>query len=68
MVLLTLVLVASILLQAILYPWFMGTMSDVKTSAQLLQGRVDNISTLSSEIKRNSGGVEAAGVQMTFSR
>lgn len=64
MVLLTLVLVASILLQAILYPWFMGTMSDVKTSARLLQGRVDNISSLSSEIKRNSGGVEAAGVQV----
>lgn len=39
-------------------------MSDVKTSARLLQGRVDNISSLSSEIKRNSGGVEAAGVQV----
>uniref|UniRef100_A0A8C3VYV9 C-type lectin domain family 4 member K n=1 Tax=Catagonus wagneri TaxID=51154 RepID=A0A8C3VYV9_9CETA len=63
-VLLTLLLVASVLLQAILYPWFMGTISDIKTSAQLLQGRVDNVSTLRSEIKRNSGGVEAAGVQV----
>ncbi|MBW00790.1 C-type lectin domain family 4 member K, partial [Eschrichtius robustus] len=50
---LTLVLAASVLLQAILYPWFMGTISDVKTNAQMLKGRVDNISTLSSEIKRN---------------
>lgn len=39
-------------------PWFMGTISDVKTSAQLLKGCVDNISTLGSEIKRNTGGVE----------
>ncbi|XP_012501871.1 PREDICTED: C-type lectin domain family 4 member K [Propithecus coquereli] len=61
---LTLVLVASILLQAILYPWFMGTMSDIKTNAQLLKVRVDNISTLGSEIKKNSGGVEAAGLQI----
>ncbi|XP_067559947.1 C-type lectin domain family 4 member K [Pseudorca crassidens] len=61
---LMLVLVASVLLQAILYPWFMGTVSDVKTNAQLLKGRVDNISTLSSEIKRNRGGVAAAGFQV----
>ncbi|XP_019503165.1 PREDICTED: C-type lectin domain family 4 member K [Hipposideros armiger] len=63
-IVLTLVLLASVLLQAILYPWFMNTLSDVKTSAQLLNGRVDNISTLSSEIKRNRGGVEAAGIQV----
>ncbi|KAI5145830.1 C-Type Lectin Domain Family 4 Member K [Manis pentadactyla] len=61
---LMLVLVASILLQAILYPWFMGTISDVKTSAQLLKGCVDNISTLGSEIKRNTGGVEVTGIQV----
>ncbi|XP_069349974.1 C-type lectin domain family 4 member K [Eulemur rufifrons] len=61
---LTLVLVASVLLQAILYPWFMGTMSAVKTDAQLLKGRVDNISTLGSEIKKNSGSVEAASLQI----
>lgn len=44
--------------------WFMGTISDVKSNAQLLKGRVDNISTLSSEIKRNRGGVAATGVQV----
>ncbi|XP_006093061.1 C-type lectin domain family 4 member K, partial [Myotis lucifugus] len=63
-VILTLVLLASVVLQAILYPWFMGTLSDVKTNAQLLNGRVDNISTLSSEVKRNRGGVKAAGIQV----
>lgn len=42
----------------------MGTLSDVKTNAQLLKGRVDNVSTLSSEIKRTRGGMEAAGVQI----
>ncbi|KAB1267022.1 C-type lectin domain family 4 member F [Camelus dromedarius] len=61
---LTLVLLASVLLQAILYPWFLGTISDVKTNAQVLESRVDNISALSSEVKRNRGGVEAAGVQV----
>lgn len=45
-------------------PWVMGTLSDVKTNAQLLKGRVDNVSTLSSEIKRTRGGMEAAGVQI----
>ncbi|KAF6102588.1 CD207 molecule [Phyllostomus discolor] len=63
-IILTLVLLASVLLQAILYPWFMSTLSDVKTNAQLLEGRVDNISTLSSEIKRNRGSMEAAGIQV----
>uniref|UniRef100_A0A2K5TX38 C-type lectin domain family 4 member K n=1 Tax=Macaca fascicularis TaxID=9541 RepID=A0A2K5TX38_MACFA len=61
---LMLVLVASILLQAVLYPRFMGNISDVKTNVQLLKGRVDNISTLDSEIKKNSDGMEAAGVQI----
>lgn len=42
----------------------MGTISDVKTSAQLLKGCVDNISTLGSEIKRNTGGVEVTGIQV----
>ncbi|XP_037592075.1 C-type lectin domain family 4 member K [Cebus imitator] len=61
---LTLILVASVLLQAVLYPRFMGTISDVKTNIQLLKGRVDNISTLDSEIKKNSDGMEAAGAQI----
>lgn len=42
----------------------MHTISDVKTNAQLLKGRVDNISTLGSEIKRNRGGVEASSIQV----
>lgn len=45
-------------------PWFMGTLSDVKTNAQLLKGRVNNMSVLSSEVERNSGGVEAAGARV----
>nr|XP_020728520.1 C-type lectin domain family 4 member K isoform X1 [Odocoileus virginianus texanus]XP_020728525.1 C-type lectin domain family 4 member K isoform X1 [Odocoileus virginianus texanus] len=45
-------------------PWFMGTISDVKTNAQLLKARVDNISSLSSEIKRNRGGLVAVGIQV----
>ncbi|KAM5227553.1 C-type lectin domain family 4 member K [Ctenodactylus gundi] len=61
---LSLVLVASVVLQVIFYPRFMGTISDVKTDAQLLKGRVDNISTLSSEIEKNRGGVQAAGVEI----
>ncbi|XP_054442911.1 C-type lectin domain family 4 member K [Pteronotus mesoamericanus] len=63
-IILTLVLLASVLLQASLYPWFMGTVSDVQANAQLLKGRVDNISSLSSEIKRNRGSVKAAGIQV----
>ncbi|KAF6320944.1 CD207 molecule [Rhinolophus ferrumequinum] len=63
-ILLTLVLLASVLLQAVFYPWFMSALSDGKTNAQLLKARVANISSLSSEIKRNRGGVEAAGVQV----
>lgn len=42
----------------------MSALSDGKTSAQQLEGRVANISSLSPEIKRNRGGVEAAGVQL----
>ncbi|XP_006151377.1 C-type lectin domain family 4 member K [Tupaia chinensis] len=61
---LVLALAASILLQATLYPWFMGTISDIKSSAQLLKERVDNVSALGPEVKKNSGGVEAAGVQV----
>uniref|UniRef100_A0A452QWZ2 C-type lectin domain family 4 member K n=1 Tax=Ursus americanus TaxID=9643 RepID=A0A452QWZ2_URSAM len=63
-IILTLGLTASVLLQAIFYPWFMRTISDVKTNAQLLKGRVDNISTLGSEVKRNRGSVEATGIQV----
>ncbi|XP_043459549.1 C-type lectin domain family 4 member K isoform X2 [Prionailurus bengalensis] len=63
-IILTLGLAASILLQAVLYPWFMSTISNVKNNAQLLKGRVDNISALGSEIKRNRGGVEATGIQV----
>ncbi|XP_045302351.1 C-type lectin domain family 4 member K [Leopardus geoffroyi] len=63
-IILTLGLAASILLQAVLYPWFMRTISNVKNNAQLLKGRVDNISALGSEIKRNRGGVEATGIQV----
>lgn len=42
----------------------MCRMSDVKTNAQLLRGRVDNISALGSEVKRNRGGVEATRIQV----
>ncbi|XP_003413717.1 C-type lectin domain family 4 member K [Loxodonta africana] len=61
---LTLVLVTSILLQSILYSWLLGTISDVRINAQLLKGRVDNISTEGSEIKRNQGGLKTASVQI----
>uniref|UniRef100_A0A096N0R1 C-type lectin domain family 4 member K n=1 Tax=Papio anubis TaxID=9555 RepID=A0A096N0R1_PAPAN len=60
---LTLVL-ADLLTFSIPDPRFMGNISDVKTNVQLLKGRVDNISTLDSEIKKNSNGMEAAGVQI----
>ncbi|XP_019060886.1 C-type lectin domain family 4 member K [Fukomys damarensis] len=61
---LSLVVVASIVLQAILYPWFMGTISDVKTNAQMLKGRVDSMSTLGSGIEKNSDGVKVASFQI----
>ncbi|XP_004369288.1 C-type lectin domain family 4 member K [Trichechus manatus latirostris] len=60
----TLVLLTSILLQGILYSWFLGTISDIRTNAQLMEGRVDNISTEGSEIKRNHGGLKAANIQI----
>ncbi|XP_047379123.1 C-type lectin domain family 4 member K [Sciurus carolinensis] len=61
---LSLVLVTFIVLQAILYPWLMGTISDIKTDAQLLKGRVDNVSTLGSKVEKNSGDVQATGLQI----
>ncbi|XP_020036475.2 C-type lectin domain family 4 member K [Castor canadensis] len=61
---LLLVLVTSIVLQAIFYPWLMGTISDVKTNTQVLEGRVDNISTFGSEIQKNNQGIETAGIQI----
>ncbi|XP_003468973.1 C-type lectin domain family 4 member K isoform X2 [Cavia porcellus] len=61
---LSLIMVTSIVLQAILYPWFMGTISDVKANAQWLKGRVDNISILGSEMKKDSGGMKAVSVQI----
>ncbi|XP_076991214.1 C-type lectin domain family 4 member K [Tamandua tetradactyla] len=64
LIFLALVLATSVLLQAFLYPWLLGTISDVKTKARLLKGRVDNISSLGPEIKRNSDGVEAASTQI----
>ncbi|XP_004458634.2 C-type lectin domain family 4 member K [Dasypus novemcinctus] len=64
LIFLVLVLATSILLQAILYPWLWSTISDVKTNAQLLKGRMDNITVLGSDIRKNSGGVEAASTQI----
>nr|XP_051693532.1 uncharacterized protein LOC100357377 isoform X1 [Oryctolagus cuniculus] len=61
---LSLVLAASVVLQAVLYPWFMGRISDVKTDAQLLKDRVGNISSLGSEVRKNGVGVQAAGAQI----
>ncbi|XP_048209526.1 C-type lectin domain family 4 member K [Perognathus longimembris pacificus] len=61
---LSLIMATSIILQAILYPWFVGTLSDVKNNAQVLKSRVDNVSTLGSEILKNSKDVEAAGSQI----
>ncbi|XP_006862975.1 PREDICTED: C-type lectin domain family 4 member K [Chrysochloris asiatica] len=61
---LSLVLVTSVLLQGILYSWLLGTLSDAKINAQLLEGRVDNISTEGSEIQRNRGGLKAARIQI----
>lgn len=42
----------------------MGTISDVKANAQWLKGRVDNISILGSEMKKDSGGMKAVSVQI----
>ncbi|XP_031236756.1 C-type lectin domain family 4 member K isoform X2 [Mastomys coucha] len=61
---LALVLVASIVLQAVFYPRLMGKILDVKSDAQMLKGRVDNISTLGSDLKNERGRVDDAEVQM----
>ncbi|XP_036037813.1 C-type lectin domain family 4 member K [Onychomys torridus] len=61
---LALVLVASIVLQAIFYPRLMDKILDVKSDAEMLRGRVDNISTLGSALEKDRGRVEKAEVQM----
>ncbi|XP_021047285.1 C-type lectin domain family 4 member K [Mus pahari] len=61
---LALVLVASIVLQAVFYPRLMGKIVAVKSDAQMLKGRVDNISTLGSDLKNERGRVDDAEVQM----
>uniref|UniRef100_A0A8C6N5W3 C-type lectin domain family 4 member K n=1 Tax=Mus spicilegus TaxID=10103 RepID=A0A8C6N5W3_MUSSI len=61
---LALVLVTSIVLQAVFYPRLMGKILDVKSDAQMLKGRVDNISTLGSDLKTERGRVDDAEVQM----
>lgn len=45
-------------------PRLMGKILDVKSDAQMLRGRVDNISTLGSDLKRERGRVDDAEVQM----
>ncbi|XP_006881065.1 PREDICTED: C-type lectin domain family 4 member K [Elephantulus edwardii] len=62
--LLTLVLATSVLLQAVFYSWCSGAVSDVRTNAQLLTRRVDNISSEGSEMKRNRGDLKAASSQI----
>lgn len=42
----------------------MGKILDVKSDAQMLKGRVDNISTLGSDLKNERGRVDDAEVQM----
>ncbi|XP_004710292.1 C-type lectin domain family 4 member K [Echinops telfairi] len=44
--------------------WLLGTLSDIKTSGELLTGRVDNISTEGLDIQKNRGGLKAASVQI----
>ncbi|XP_052030076.1 C-type lectin domain family 4 member K [Apodemus sylvaticus] len=61
---LAVVLVASIVLQAVFYPRLMGKILDVKSDAQMLKGRVDNISTLGSDLKTERGRVDGAEAQM----
>ncbi|KAM4866888.1 C-type lectin domain family 4 member K [Thomomys bottae] len=61
---LSLVLVTSIVLQAILYPRLMGSLSDVKTNAQVLKSRVDNISTLGSKILNSNEGSQIQRVHV----
>ncbi|XP_008823002.1 C-type lectin domain family 4 member K [Nannospalax galili] len=61
---LSLVLVTSIVLQAVFYPWLLGKISDVKRDAQVLRGHVDNFSNLSSDLLSKSGRVQVAEVQI----
>ncbi|XP_075392019.1 C-type lectin domain family 4 member K [Tenrec ecaudatus] len=61
---LTLVLVTSVVLQAILYSWLLDTLSNIKTNHELLTGRVDNISTEGLVIQKNRGGLKAASIQI----
>ncbi|XP_076422177.1 C-type lectin domain family 4 member K [Peromyscus maniculatus bairdii] len=61
---LALVLVTCIVLQAIFYPRLMNKILDVKSDAEMLRGRVNNISTLGSVLEKDRGHVEKAEVQM----
>ncbi|KAL6086254.1 hypothetical protein STEG23_034544 [Scotinomys teguina] len=61
---LSLVLVTCIVLQAVFYPMSMNKILHVKSDAEILRGRVDNISTLGSVLEKDRGRVEKAEVQM----
>lgn len=61
---LAVVLVTSIVLQAVFYPRLMGRILDVESDAQMLKGHVNNISTLGSDLKTERGRVDDAEVQM----
>ncbi|XP_051010615.1 C-type lectin domain family 4 member K [Acomys russatus] len=61
---LSLMLVAIIVLQAVFYPRLMGKILDVKSDAQTLRGRVDNISSLGSDLEKVKGRLEKSGVQI----
>ncbi|KAL1767976.1 C-type lectin domain family 4 member K, partial [Sigmodon hispidus] len=61
---LSLVLVTSIVLQAVFYPRLMVKILDVESDAQMLRGRVENISTLGSVLEKDRGRVEEAEGQM----
>ncbi|KAL1763590.1 C-type lectin domain family 4 member K, partial [Sigmodon hispidus] len=61
---LSLVLVTSIVLQAVFYPRLVAKILDVESDAQMLRGRVENISTLGSVLEKDRGRVEEAEGQM----
>ncbi|ERE66837.1 C-type lectin domain family 4 member K-like protein [Cricetulus griseus] len=61
---LSLVLVASIVLQAVFYPRLVDKILDVKSDAQMLRDRADNISSLGSVLEKDRGRVEEAEVQI----
>ncbi|GAB1290988.1 C-type lectin domain family 4 member K [Apodemus speciosus] len=61
---LAVVLVTSIVLQAVFYPRLMGKILDVESDAQMLKGHVNNISTLGSDLKTERGRVDDAEAQM----